>query len=140
MTGHFKVGQKFDTFEEFDKNFKSWCNKNYHPIHVQDSHGFSLKDEKDEEIVTDLKYKNINFTCVHYGKRNSRATGKRAGKSLRRECPFEIKLSCSKSSKYLEIKKVCFEHNHTIGEEIFAQYPKNRQPTGIEIDGSFARF
>jgi hypothetical protein len=60
--------------------------------------------------------------------RNSRATGKRAGKSLRRECPFEIKLSCSKSSKYLEIKKVCFEHNHTIGEEIFAQYPKNRQP------------
>jgi hypothetical protein len=49
---------------------------------------------------------------------------KKAGKSLRRECPFEIKLSCSKRSKYLEIKKVCFEHNHTIGEEIFAQSPK----------------
>jgi hypothetical protein len=110
MTEHFKVGQKLYTFEEFDKNFKSWCNKNYHPIHVQDSQGFSLKDEKDEEIVNDLKYKKINFTYVHYGKRNSRATGKRAGKSLRRECPFEIKLSCSKSSKYLEIKKVCFEH------------------------------
>ena len=29
-----------------------WCNQNYHPIRVKDSHGFSLRDEKERPCAS----------------------------------------------------------------------------------------
>jgi hypothetical protein len=43
------------TFLFFHKINLFYSNKIYfHPFHVQDSDGFSLKDENDEEMVNDL--------------------------------------------------------------------------------------
>ena len=71
---------------------------------------------------------------MHAGTWKRPTTGKRQSKSLRRECPFGIKLACGKNSNVLEIKKANFQHNHEIGEELFLKYTKNRKPDANEID------
>jgi len=71
---------------------------------------------------------------VHSGTWTQPNTGKREKRSIKIGCPFGIKLACGKNCNYLEIKKVHFEHNHQISEELFKNYPKNRKPNAKEID------
>ena len=129
MANMFKVGDTFDSFDDFYDLFKNWCTENFHPIHIEDSHAI-----QDEYLKETIKYKNIHISCLHAGTWKRPTTGKRQSKSLRRECPFGIKLACGKNSNVLEIKKANFQHNHEIGEELFLKYPKNRKPDANEID------
>ena len=126
MADMFQVGTTFDSFDDFYDLFKNWCNENFHPIHIE--------DEEEEYLKETVKYKNIHISCLHAGTWKRPTTGKRQSKSLRRECPFGIKLACGKNSNLLEIKKANFQHNHEISQELFLKYPKNRKPDPNEID------
>ena len=115
MADMFQVGTTFDSFDDFYDLFKNWCNENFHPIHIEDSHAI-----QDEYLKETIKYKNTHISCLHAGTWKRPTTGKRQSKSLRRECPFGIKLACGKNSNLLEIKKANFQHNHEIIVKIFS--------------------
>ena len=72
MANMFKVGDTFDSFDDFYDLFKNWCTENFHPIHIEDSHAI-----QDEYLKETIKYKNIHISCLHAGTWKRPTTGKR---------------------------------------------------------------
>ena len=98
MANMFKVGDTFDSFDDFYDLFKNWCTENFHPIHIEDSH--AIQDEYLKEII---KYKNIHISCLHAGTWKRPTTGKRQSKSSTLN-PTQVKRPRDTNFENLQIK------------------------------------
>ena len=49
MANMSKVGDSFNSFDDFYDLFKNWCTENFHPIHIEDYH--AIQDEYLKETI-----------------------------------------------------------------------------------------
>ena len=100
MANLFKIGDKFETYDEFNTFFQKWCTENFHSVCVYDSHTIT-----DVAFKSTVQFKDMHISCVHSGVWTKPSTGKREKRSLKIGCSFRIKLAFGKNPNFLEIKQ-----------------------------------
>uniref|UniRef100_A0A2S2QSB7 FAR1 domain-containing protein n=1 Tax=Sipha flava TaxID=143950 RepID=A0A2S2QSB7_9HEMI len=98
-----KVGQIFNSYEQFFETFKTFCDENYQPL-----------------IVTNNNKRQVTILCRHGYKIPSNSTGKRT-KLHYNYVGCKAKITCFKlvNSTQVKITSVSLEHNHEISRTAF---------------------
>jgi hypothetical protein len=130
-------GQNFDSFAEFDKVFKTYCDKTHQVYNKRSCRQLKIEDirtgtiEEKELIKNKIVYKDIVYDCVHKGEcRNN--PNKKGGRvnilSKKIECEATIRVNFILKSQTFLITQIETNHNHPLNEDIYQQYSNVRKP------------
>ena len=59
MANLFKIGDKFETYDEFNNLFQKWCIENFHPVCAYDSHTIT-----DVALKSTVQFKDIYLVFI----------------------------------------------------------------------------
>ena len=135
-------GQNFDSFSEFDKVFKTYCDKT-HQVYIKRScRQLKIEDirtgtaEERELLKNKIVYKDIVYDCVHKGecRNNPHKKGERVNVlSKKIECEATIRVNFILKSQTFLISQLETNHNHPLNDDIYQQYPNVRKPTEKDL-------
>ncbi|KAL1491874.1 hypothetical protein ABEB36_012403 [Hypothenemus hampei] len=147
-----KLGDKFQSFKEFQTLFNRITKANFVRFSKRDSRSLeAAKRKTTKQINPELEFYQLRYGCFYSIKHRSKGTGKRKRRALSREyeatCPASICLKVTEDGNYLEVYIINNVHNHPVSEEEFQKLlPKTERnkseyifkdylSNNIEIDG-----
>ncbi|XP_035672386.1 uncharacterized protein LOC118413250 [Branchiostoma floridae] len=129
-----QVGDSFSTWEELQAVLDEFQRLNKVKLSKTFCTTVEAKNKKLSDFVQKFPsahvYSNIQFGCIHSGKRRSRSTGIRANQwSIKMECPARIYVTSDRAKQKLVVKAFNNNHNHEINKEIkkVPSPPKSRE-------------
>ena len=126
--------KSFKSFQELNDSWRTYCQANFHPYRIDSSHKLDAKDAA-QELIDKLVYKDITFTCVHYGAYSKqRGDNVRKCTSIKINCEFRIYIKYDAYKKELVVKSFAKEHNHSIGKDLYDMYFQNRALNDTDYD------
>ena len=135
-------GQNFDSFAEFDKVFKTYCDKTHQVYNKRSCRQLKIEDirtgtiEEKELIKNKIVYKDIVYNCVHKGecRNNPNKKGDRVNVlSKKIECEATIRVNFILKSQTFLITQIETNHNHPLNEDIYQQYSNVRKPSEKDL-------
>ena len=108
----FILKKKFDNLEQFQQQFDTWCNQHYVNYFIADSKYINNK------ALEHLKYKYVQFECVHSGEPTDKGTLSDDA-TAKRGCEFKVRLIHNPYDGNLVITKSNSKHNHPCSRMIF---------------------
>ena len=137
----FTLGDAFSSFADVKKRIDEYSRKKYVDFYVRDCRTIAsaLNTKRMSRSISEdkkslLRYFEVKFACVHGGRKHkSRATGKRASHTFRKDCPCVISFRLDDEGNNLIVTTVNLEHaNHEIDENSYNFYPKVRKLSADE--------
>ncbi|XP_065900143.1 uncharacterized protein [Dysidea avara] len=130
----FCVGDEFASYNDLKDKVSVFERTEFVQLNVQRSRTIdsAVRRAPSKVYNENLRYTEIDFVCSQGGKKFKTASkGERPNQwTFQRECPFSLKLSCSRDGQVLAVRSVVNEHNHEISENTFRHYPKQRRMEG----------
>ena len=142
MENSIKKGQKFDSFDEFERLFKTYCNQTHQNFLKRSSRFLKVEevrigtDEERELKKNKIIFKDIIYDCVHKGqcRKNPQKQGTRENiLSKKIDCSATIRINFDLKSQLFLISQFETNHNHPISANIYQQYPNVRKPSEKEL-------
>ncbi|XP_078584691.1 uncharacterized protein LOC144866868 [Branchiostoma floridae x Branchiostoma japonicum] len=135
-----QVGDSFSTWDELQAVLDEFQRLNKVKLSKTFCTTVEAKNKKLSDFVQKFPsahvYSNIQFGCIHSGKRRSRSTGIRANQwSIKMECPARIYVTSDRAKQKLVIKAFNNDHNHEMNKEIkkVPSPPKSRETKYKEV-------
>ena len=142
MENSIKKGQKFDSFDEFERLFKTYCNQTHQNFLKRSSRFLKFEevrigtDEERELKKNKIIFKDIIYDCVHKGqcRKNPQKQGTRENiLSKKIDCSATIRINFDLKSQLFLISQFETNHNHPLSANIYQQYPNVRKPSEKEL-------
>ena len=141
MEKSIKLGEKFDSFDEFDRLFKTYCNQTHQNFLKRSSRFLKIEDirtiEERELKKSMIIFKDIMFDCVHKGesRKNPEKKGEKENVSSKKiDCSAHLRVNFDLKSQTFFISKLENKHNHPLNANIYQQYSNVRKPAENEIN------
>ena len=143
MENSIKKGQKFDSFDEFERLFKTYCDQTHQNYLKRSSRFLKIEDvrngtdEERELKKNKIIFKDIIYDCVHKGqcRKNPEKKGIRENVlSKKIDCSATIRVNFDLKSQSFIISQLETIHNHPINANIYQQYPNVRKPSEKELN------
>ncbi|CAF1492282.1 unnamed protein product [Adineta steineri] len=115
----------FDSWKDFENNFKDWCDKYYQPVNIKRS-SMKYNEKMMKELFNRFRYEHVKYTCHHGGsvRRNIKDGSRPNQESARIHCGFYFTIKHDmESNKIVFMKNKNLNHNHPIEEKIYKNYP-----------------
>ncbi|XP_066266550.1 zinc finger SWIM domain-containing protein 3-like [Branchiostoma lanceolatum] len=126
-----KVGATFDSYAEVQFAIHAYQTRNFVQLYIRDSRTFcnAARRAANKNVNPWLKYKEINFACVHGGRKyKSHSSGVRPNqKTFLMDCPVSLKMRMTPDGQSLIVKSFQEQHNHSISKVSFLSLPQRRK-------------
>ena len=131
MEKSIKLGEKFDSFDEFERLFKTYCNQTHQNFLKRSSRFLKIEDirigtiEERELKKSMIIFKDIMYDCVHKGesRKNPEKKGERENVSSKKiDCSAHLRVNFDLKSQTFLISQLENKHNHPLNANIYQQY------------------
>jgi hypothetical protein len=58
--------KEFDNWEDFETNFKDWCDNYYQPVNIKRS-SVKYNEKTMKDLFDRFRYEHVKYTCHHSG-------------------------------------------------------------------------
>ncbi|XP_055348203.1 uncharacterized protein LOC129595277 [Paramacrobiotus metropolitanus] len=121
----------YPAFSEFEAAFKQYQRDTFQTFVVRRSESLGKTHPKADT----LKYKKIEYECVHHKDYEKKGQGERIfTHSRKQKCPAIVKVAASIREATVRITKKEVGHNHPLTEERWKGLPENRRLSTTEAD------
>jgi zinc finger SWIM domain-containing protein 3 len=125
------VGQTFESLKDLEATKNQYEDSHFCELWERDVRTLTAAAKRVAKRASiakeELLYYSLKLTCKFGGRAvSTREKRKRATRSFRQVCSFEVYITSSEDGKYIQVQRTSKEHNHPLKKEFYKRLPRQR--------------